>query len=286
MTIDIDSEAPLEPILVPRKSFERNLSHSRLRHHNIVYATADKSIDKRFSYESNSDEQHHCNPTDMVHVESRHHPNRDNPLAVTILNLATAVSHVMLGGVSLVAISFANILTSPVSVKQHIYLCVIGYVLLLAPSIHTINVHTSWARAFKHEDRKMVHMVLQILGSILALAGGITRIADTGYIVWNTHGIFGFMAMMMTTLSLIGGLASFNSGKMSLNPHILKIFHSISGSMTICTAFIALIIGFHEYYRLFLGNANANMVIACTVIGLLGTLMVPAVGIIRRLSEL
>ncbi|XP_052743906.1 uncharacterized protein LOC112045152 [Bicyclus anynana] len=98
----------------------------------------------------------------------------ESPFAFTVLNLTNTITNLLLGAVAIMAFIYANLLmSSPKSfvVSQHIYLCVFGYIILMVQGIHSMNINTGWARAFSCNNKRTVHYALQVIGSILGIAG-------------------------------------------------------------------------------------------------------------------
>lgn len=61
----------------------------------------------------------------------------------------------------------------------------------MAEAILSLCPHNGWSANLRLFDKKVAHMVLQVLGSGLAIAGSFIKIIDKS-VHWNTlHGQFG-----------------------------------------------------------------------------------------------
>ncbi|XP_072942987.1 transmembrane reductase CYB561D2-like [Epargyreus clarus] len=203
------------------------------------------------------------------HISQPGESLQQSPFILT-MNIINTITHIMLGGVAFGAIYFANLIIEPNEVKQHIYCCVIGYVILMAQAILAMNPYNSWSNILLHQDKKICHWVMQILGSIIALAGGIIQITNRNIIrhFSTAHGVLGLIAMILTVLSLVGGVFNIYSSRLRLNVTLVRICHMTLGCLVIITAFLALCLAFHIVYRAVMGNANATLLIALTVLSL------------------
>ncbi|XP_047996575.1 transmembrane reductase CYB561D2-like [Leguminivora glycinivorella] len=198
---------------------------------------------------------------------------------ITCMNVVNSITHWVLGAVAILAITFNSMFAGSAHFTQHVYLCVIGYVVLMAQGILTFSPHTGWTRSMRYQDKKVIHWVMQVAGSILAVTGSIIRIVNVSNNFQTPHGILGLIAMIFTVLSLIGGVIGLFSKTAAI-----KIGHSFAGSVTLIAAFICLCLGFDKtVVRLHLNDTIANLAIAFTVIGLVGTLCSAAMSNFNRI---
>ncbi|RVE41464.1 hypothetical protein evm_013888 [Chilo suppressalis] len=83
----------------------------------------------------------------------------------------------------------------------HLTLCVIGYHFLMAEAILSLSPD-SWVSSLKLRHKKIVHLTMQIIGSLLAIIGSFIKIADKE-VHWNTlHGRFGISNLGSVVLQL------------------------------------------------------------------------------------
>ncbi|CAK1584533.1 unnamed protein product [Parnassius mnemosyne] len=205
-----------------------------------------------------------------------------SPFAL-LMNLTNTLTQFFLGAVAFSAIYFVNIFAGSSSLKLHVYLCVTGYIILMSQAILSLNPYTSWTKNLKREDKKIIHWVMQITGSILAIAGSIIRIIDVQPNFRTAHGIVGLVAMICTFFSLVSGLVNLISMQFRNNINLTKIVHSAMGSLAISTAYICLCLGFHNLYRNVFGDKNANLSIVLAAFALIGTLTSASTNIFRRI---
>ncbi|KAI8431791.1 hypothetical protein MSG28_016211 [Choristoneura fumiferana] len=141
---------------------------------------------------------------------------------------------------------------------------------MMAQAILTFSPHNGWSVSLSYRDKKVAHWVMQVVGAILATTGSIIRISNIATNFQSPHGILGLIAMILTFISLIGGAINLYTKKTVFT----TIIHSCAGSLTLAAAFLALCLGFDKFvFRNVMGDTVANLSIALTAIGLVGTLM-------------
>ncbi|CAH2090348.1 unnamed protein product [Euphydryas editha] len=131
----------------------------------------------------------------------------------------------------------------------HIVLCVIGYQLLMAEAILCLCPNSGWADGLRLVDKRRVHWILQILGSVLGIFGSIIKSLDKS-VNWNTlHGQYGLVAMVFTSVSLVNGLTSLYAYEFRkyLPGNISKITHICFGTIAFAASGISLCYGFEKH---------------------------------------
>ncbi|KAJ2948502.1 hypothetical protein O0L34_g7751 [Tuta absoluta] len=200
---------------------------------------------------------------------------------VVCLSLVNSVTHVMIGAIACVAFLFANRFDGS-SFSQHIYLCVTGYIILMSQAIMAISNY-GWTSSFKYDDKRIIHLSMQIIGSVLAISGSIHRMVGVDSHFQSAHGFFGIFAFIFTCMSLIGGVVTYFT---NFKPTLIKICHACFGCVTITCAFFCFIFAIDKsIFRLFVLNPGANMLILFTVMALVGTLLPASMNVYRRLSN-
>ncbi|XP_063830667.1 uncharacterized protein LOC135079949 [Ostrinia nubilalis] len=187
---------------------------------------------------------------------------------MTFMDIVNMITHMTLGAVAFITI-FLGIMYVPV-LRQHIILTVVGYVILMTQSILVLSSHNGWSRTIRYKDRKIVHLLMQVFGSILAIAGNIVVMVEKNVHFNTTHGILGLVAMIFTIISLVGGAFHLYIHCM---PRVTCLLHCIIGALTMIIGFLALIFGIEETFRTVFGNASTNLLICLTVMSLVGTLL-------------
>ncbi|XP_045501749.1 uncharacterized protein LOC123698957 [Colias croceus] len=208
-----------------------------------------------------------------------------SPVYVTLLSATTTITNLCLGAAAMGAIVFIHSFALSSTMKQHVYLCGIGYVILMAQAIQSLNPHSGWARLVRYQDRRVVHWMLQIVASITVVVGSVIRMMDVPNNFRTTHGILGLVSLILTILSMVGGIVNAYSSKLNINPSYLKIAHSCLGSLTLSSAFLCLCFAFNSTFRVGLGDQNADLAISVTVIALVGSLASPCIGVVRRIFK-
>ncbi|CAH0590271.1 unnamed protein product [Chrysodeixis includens] len=196
-------------------------------------------------------------------------PNNQNQMFLVTMNIINSLTHMFLGSVVISALIYANFASGKFT--QHIYLCVFGYVILMAQAILTFNPHNGWSSNLQYPVKRKIHSLMQIAGSLLAICGCSIQISNV-WLHWrSTHAIFGMIAFFLTLISLLGGVYH-----LIYPTHMkgsLKKMHAVAGCLTITAAFLALAFGFHHMRRMIVfGDTNTNLFIATTILALAGTL--------------
>lgn len=84
----------------------------------------------------------------------------------------------------------------------------------------------------------------------------------------------GLVALVLTLLSLIGGLLNLVCLKMMGNSKTTNIIPTISTALTLCVVYICIALAFNDdIFRIWSTNANANLIIAITIFGMAGMLL-------------
>ncbi|KAG7301462.1 hypothetical protein JYU34_014420 [Plutella xylostella] len=203
---------------------------------------------------------------------------------IVVLNIFNTITHMVIGGVTLVAIVFALRPGFSDDFRQHIIMCTVGYIMLMCEAVLTFNSNNAWSHTLYHSQKKVAHLAVQVAGSSLALAGCIIRISGYGGKHFSTaHGVTGWLAFILTFISLIGGVLN-----LYLKQHdkIIKICHASLGSATLILAATTLCLGFDkQLFRLFASDSATNILIIATVVVLVGTFYSVVINGIKRLSS-
>lgn len=86
--------------------------------------------------------------------------------------------------------------------------------------------------------------------------------------------------MILTCVSLVGGVINLYTERTVFT----KLLHSGAGTLTLVSAFICLCLGFDKtIFRLARGQTTSNLLIALTVIALIGTLLTATISNTKRL---
>ncbi|XP_030026521.1 uncharacterized protein LOC115444754 [Manduca sexta] len=222
-------------------------------------------------------------PPGTVMMESPHHIPPDSPTLTVIMNVVMTGTHIVIGAVSLSAFLFSNIFVGTSSMTQHIQLCVFGYVILMSQAILTFSPH-SWANSLMYPKKKIIHLVMQVVGSLMAIVGSIIRFASLTDHLQSAHGILGFIAFILTVVSLVGGVMNLIFPK-HLSTLLFRLVHICVGILTISVAFLSLCFGFNDLYRTLLGDINANLSISLTIMALCGVLSFTMLNLVKKFNR-
>ncbi|CAH0399991.1 unnamed protein product [Chilo suppressalis] len=94
----------------------------------------------------------------------------EEPLALKVIrSVMTLFTHIFIGIVVGNVLKFAFRNGTPLSATNlHLTLCVIGYHFLMAEAILSLSPD-SWVSSLKLRHKKIVHLTMQIIGSLLAI---------------------------------------------------------------------------------------------------------------------
>ncbi|VVC94405.1 unnamed protein product [Leptidea sinapis] len=159
------------------------------------------------------------------------------------------IAHLLVGVVVGCTLLFVVTQGLPLALTQrHIVLCVIGYHLLMAEAILSLSNDNGWSSSMKLKDKRRAHTVMQVVGSLLALFGSFEKMYDKSTNFNTMHGIFGLIAVVFTSVSLVNGLASWYAyeWRKCCPGNVSKITHICFGSFAFIAASICLCYGFDK----------------------------------------
>ncbi|KAI5646381.1 eukaryotic cytochrome b561 domain-containing protein [Phthorimaea operculella] len=180
--------------------------------------------------------------------------------------------------------------STPISVFQlHVGLCVIGYQLLMAHGVLTVRSPGWSLLSLKH--RRRVHWILQLSGSILAIAGSAIMIkekTDGGRPHFTSlHAKFALAALVFTCGSLINGLLSLYVVELrNLIPgNVSKISHIILGIGAFATSSASLAFGFKKHsFVEWATDELANVMISVLTVYTALIIVMPFYNVLRRIG--
>uniref|UniRef100_A0A2A4K6S9 ascorbate ferrireductase (transmembrane) n=1 Tax=Heliothis virescens TaxID=7102 RepID=A0A2A4K6S9_HELVI len=206
---------------------------------------------------------------------------RMSPFVVWV-NVATTVTQFLLGSVAFLALLVANPFWDFIpKFSAHVYFVVIGYMILMSQVLLSYNLNTGFTNNLRFPKKRTLHWFLQVIGSTIALIGcclGLATNADSDIDhLETTHGIVGFIAMLMTAVSLVGGLMHIIKWK-QMSTMIYETSYAIVFTLTLIFAYTAFCIQMAELTD----GANQVMIIFFTVIALLLTLIMTFIDLLVR----
>ncbi|CAG9788039.1 unnamed protein product [Diatraea saccharalis] len=237
---------------------------------------------------------HNVTESNMVKGNMQNEPqdvqNNSSDESVTFKlarSISTVFTHICIGVVVGSAILFAFRNGTPLNATNlHLLLCVIGYQLLMAEAIISLSP-ASWLSNLKLRHKRLVHMIVQIIGSLMVIAGSFIKIADKE-IHWNTlHGQFGLVALVFTSVSLVNGLTSFYANKFHrfIPGALSKLTHICFGIVSLSAASICLSYGFDKnFFRNWATSNLADTLIVLTLVFTIIVIISPFITFFKRLK--
>ncbi|XP_073953581.1 uncharacterized protein [Choristoneura fumiferana] len=209
------------------------------------------------------------------------HNTGESSTFILLMNVINTITHLMLGGVAIGAITFASAFPEQNNLSQHIYLCVTGYIIMMAQAVLTFSPHNGWSLSLSYHDKKDYHWVMQVIGAILAPIPYPSPSYPPHPPCYHWQSIrISLIAMILTCISLVGGVINLYLERTV----VTKLLHSGAGTLTLVSAFIGLCLGFDKtIFRLARGQTTSNLLIALTVFALIGTLLTATISNSKRL---
>lgn len=105
----------------------------------------------------------------------------------------------------------------------------------MAEAILTFYSENSWTKMTKRSTKRYLHVILQIIGSGMAIVGIVIYIidrGDRGKAHFNsTHGILGLISLIFLIITCLNGATAFFAirMKMVIKPIYNKMFHNVMG---------------------------------------------------------
>ncbi|KAJ0174142.1 hypothetical protein K1T71_010288 [Dendrolimus kikuchii] len=150
------------------------------------------------------------------------------------------------------------------NLQLHIIFAGTGYQLFLVEAILTIHRHNSWSFHLSKDGKRIVHGCLQLIGSILVLAGTFLALAEVNMKISTAHGICGVIALAFSVVSFVTGILALFSSKVRLivKNGPAKILHLACGLFAISMGLITMTIGFNmDYFAASQGGLSTALMI-------------------------
>ncbi|XP_049874949.1 uncharacterized protein LOC126373037 [Pectinophora gossypiella] len=175
--------------------------------------------------------------------------------------------------------------TVPVNAYQlHIGLSVIGYQLLMAHGIICLR-SSGWSfLSVKH--RRRVHWILQLLGSVIAIAGSAVMINEKSIHFNTVHGKLALAALIFTCASLINGLTSLYSVELRrfIPWKLSKISHIILGTAAFALSSACLVFGYNKNsFKKWASEEFAYVLIGVVITYTAVVIIAPCYFVLRRI---
>ncbi|XP_046812112.1 uncharacterized protein LOC111686408 [Lucilia cuprina] len=101
--------------------------------------------------------------------------------------------------------------------------------------------------SFRRNTKTLIHLVLQVLGGGIGIAGVLIQLIHDKFDLFNVHAKLGFAAFILCLISFVTGLSALfsNTLKRFLSPLLNKTFHNILGMSTFVVALVAQYYGYN-----------------------------------------
>ncbi|CAH0401252.1 unnamed protein product [Chilo suppressalis] len=128
--------------------------------------------------------------------------DESGPAIVKLLDIVNTIATVAIGGLAMGGLLTATLYSSTIlsNLSTHIFLVTFGYILIISQAVVSMNPTAGWARAFSYQNKRMIHLCMQIIGSILAIAGAAMgmRLRNSFGTSRTPHGIMVSQAQTLT----------------------------------------------------------------------------------------
>ncbi|CAH0625433.1 unnamed protein product [Chrysodeixis includens] len=208
----------------------------------------------------------------------------------TLKTVLNSLAHMLIGLVCILTLFFAFYRGLPTSMTNiHIALTVIGYQFLMAQGILSLCPHNAWSAHLTLGHKKRIHWILQIMGSILAIAGSALYILNKP-VHWNTlHGKYGLVALVFTIASLFNGVTSlyaFELRKVIPIPGKLsKLSHICFGIVAYAASSASLCYGYDKgFFKMYMdSDVNTYFLMGFTVVLTVVVILNPIITFVEKL---
>ncbi|KAH9641175.1 hypothetical protein HF086_013032 [Spodoptera exigua] len=199
---------------------------------------------------------------------------------VGCMNAINTLAHVLMGGALFLTISLIDG-ESIARLKGHACTTIIGVTILCSQAILSVNPYAGFEDNFMYPRKSKVYWIIQIIGSLLVVAGacvGVALVFETSNItlpfpipvtintrhLQTSHAIVGFLVLLLGSVSLVGAIANLLLGEKIKS--FMKTLYVVVGTITIIMAYIAICIKFGDYNKAMstFGLSNATIPLGIT----------------------
>nr|XP_021182190.2 uncharacterized protein LOC110370624 [Helicoverpa armigera] len=200
---------------------------------------------------------------------------------VVWLNVLTTVTHFLLGAIAFTGFLIVNPFWNVPKLSTHVYFVMIGYMVLMSQVLLSYNLNTGFTNNLRFPQKRMFHWIMQVIGAGIAFIGcclGLAANADADIEHLTTnHGIIGFIAMLLTAVSFVGGIMHIIKWEQMSNKFFEGLYVCVF-TLTLIFAHSAFCIRIADF-----GNGVSEvMVIFFSVIALILTLIMTFIDFLVR----
>ncbi|XP_073953161.1 uncharacterized protein [Choristoneura fumiferana] len=136
------------------------------------------------------------------------------------------------------------------NLQLHIIFAGTGYQLFLVEAVLTLHRHNSWSFQLSQDGKRIVHGCLQLIGSVMVIAGSFLALSEAEMVINTPHGYCGVIALAFSLASFISGIIALFSSKVRLmiKSGPIKILHVALGLISLSMGLITMAIGFNMPY--------------------------------------
>lgn len=168
----------------------------------------------------------------------------------------------------------------------HVILCMFGFHVLMAESIMVFYSGTTWAQAFTQPQRRTIHWVMQVIGSICIIVGiGLEiyfRETKNKRHFSSPHSILGLVSLILLVLSMCNGVGSLYAVELRrrIKPIYLKLSHHFIGLACFVLGMAAVVLGYDK--RIYTSNSTPEIQITLKVLTVV-VIFLSVLGVLRTI---
>ncbi|XP_055300573.1 probable transmembrane reductase CYB561D1 [Sitodiplosis mosellana] len=134
-----------------------------------------------------------------------------------------------------------------VQYDMHVWLCTLGYQLMMAEAILTLYSSNCWSFFYAPKTKRTLHWLIQVIGSLMAIVGTTVFYSTRQFHFQTTHSITGLISLIFAVVGCINGIAAINTQKVykkyRIRPVVSKMFHKFIGIASFVLGMMSLFYG-------------------------------------------
>uniref|UniRef100_A0A336LK63 ascorbate ferrireductase (transmembrane) n=1 Tax=Culicoides sonorensis TaxID=179676 RepID=A0A336LK63_CULSO len=187
--------------------------------------------------------------------------------------ILNTINHVLIGVIT-IYMTWLGITVEYQLYNLHVIFCTIGYQFLMAEAILVLYSGNAWSQLLTRRQKSNAHLILQIFGSGIAIAGLGIQIYRKGGLTWKSnHSILGTISGIFLLINLVIGFATFWSMKLKewIKPVYLKLVHNCLGILCFLFGMVSLYYAFEK--KIVINNASNEVKVFLQVSCLITTIL-------------
>ncbi|CAH0695872.1 unnamed protein product [Spodoptera exigua] len=172
---------------------------------------------------------------------------------VGCMNVLNTITQLLMGGAGFFGIALGDLVPLK-KLNIHSILTAIGLTILCSQAILLVNPYKGFNDNFKFPKKTKFYWIIQIIGCVLVLAGaclgiamiseGLSGILNQGKHLQTSHGITGFIVMLLVSVKLVGAIVNLIFADRLSN--FMKILYVIVSIVTIVMGYISVCIKYGD----------------------------------------